>query len=130
MIELIKYHLSYQNVNVQTPSLKVDGVHIMDRKCTNKHLRKVCQGHNKFSLRGKFWHTAWLCPSQFCISNKIRDVHFKILHNIYPCNRSISRFAKVDEMCTFCGDEPETILHLFCICPLSSIFSRDMDKFI
>ena len=36
MIELIKCHLSYQKVHVQTPSLKADGVHIMDRKCTNK----------------------------------------------------------------------------------------------
>lgn len=90
--------------------------------------------------RGKFfwdsllvdinWRKAWLCPTQFCISNKIREIHFKILHNIYPCNALISRFAEVDEKCTFCSDEPETILHLFCICSTSSVIWRDMEKFI
>ena len=55
MIELIKCHLSYQNVNVQIPSVKVDGVDIMDRKCTNKHLRKVFQRHDKFSPEESFF---------------------------------------------------------------------------
>ena len=112
----------------------------MDRKCTNKHLRKVLQRSNKISPRGKFiwdsqlvdirWRKAWLCPFQFCLSNKIREVHFKILHCIYPCNKSISRFTDVDEMCTFCEHEPETILHLFCICPSSSVFWGDLEKFV
>lgn len=140
MIALIKAHLSYQNVKLQTPSLKIDGIEIMDRKCTNKHVRKTLQGLQKISPRGKFfwdsqltginWRRAWLCPFQFCISNKIREVHFKILHCIYPCNKLISKFAEVDEMCTFCGNEPETILHLFCVCPLSFVFWRDVEKFI
>lgn len=140
MIELIKSHLSYQSISIQTFSLKIDGIDIMDRNFTNRHLRKVLQKRNKILPRGKFfwnsrliginWRKAWLCPFQFCISNKIREVHFKILHNIYPCNKMVSRFADVNEMCTFCENDSETILHLFCFCPSSSLFWRDIEKFI
>ncbi len=27
---------------------------------------------------------AWLLPSTFCISNKVKETHYKILHKMYP----------------------------------------------
>ena len=52
------------------------------------------------------------------LSNKIREVQFKILHNIYLCKRLISRFAKVDEMCTFVGQRQFCICFVFAHCHL------------
>lgn len=45
-------------------------------------------------------------------------------------NKAIPRFVDLDEMCSFCGDAPETTLHLFYVCPLSSVFWGDMEKLI
>ena len=36
IIELMKCHLGYQNVNVQVPCLNVGGTKLIDMKCTNK----------------------------------------------------------------------------------------------
>ncbi len=38
------------------------------------------------------WKKAWLLPEKFCISNKIREVYFKILHNVCPTNSQIAYF--------------------------------------
>ena len=96
--------------------------------------------HNKISPRGKSfwnsqldninWHKAWLCPFKFCISNKIREIHWKILHNIYPCNKTISMIVDIDVNCSFCKVEPETVIHLFYHCPLSFAFWTDLENFI
>lgn len=40
-------------------------------------------------------------------------------------NTCISRFTDLDEKCTFCKTEPETIVHLFCNCPSSSVFWKE-----
>ncbi len=62
------------------------------------------------------WKRAWLRPEKFCISNKIREVHFKILHNVYPTNSQIASFFDLSNLCVFCKVEEETLLHLFFYC--------------
>lgn len=41
MIGLMKSHLSYYKINVQTPSPNVKGIDINDIKCTNKHKKII-----------------------------------------------------------------------------------------
>lgn len=87
-------------------------------------VRKEFQSHNKitpnekllleFSLNSISWQKAQLCPFQYSISNQVRELHFQMLHNIYSCNRRIFRFTDLDEKCTLCKTEPETVVHLFC----------------
>jgi len=43
-----------------------------------------------------------------CMSNKIRQVHFKILHNVYLANSQISTFVNLSNICVFCKVEEET----------------------
>ena len=50
------------------------------------------------------------------MSNKIREVHFKILHNVYPTNSQISSFVDISDLCVFCKVEKETLFHLFYHC--------------
>lgn len=139
VLELMKCHLTYQKTEIQTPSLTIRGIDILVKKCTNKHVRNTLHSNN-ISPKGKFfwnsqlgninWRKTCLCPFQFCISNKIRELQFKILHNIYPCNNIISRFTDLDDKRTFYGIESETITHLFYICPVSSKFWSDFEKCI
>lgn len=72
--------------------------------------------------RGKFfwnsiidniiWKTAWLIPFKYCINNKTKEIHFKILHTIYPVKSIISRYSDIDDLCTFCKNEKEVLTHL------------------
>ena len=141
MVQLFKSHLAYRTtIDVQLPTLTVGGKDITHKTCTNKHIRSIVQGQSKFSPRGKFywdsqfngisWCKAWLNPFQFCISNKIKEVHFKILHTIYPTNKLISKFADVDPNCTFCGYVIESVIHLFCDCSTSLTFWKDLERFV
>ena len=110
---------SYKKQNVQLTTINtlyINGIDILSKKCTNKHIRECFYNTRKITPRGKFfwnalfvninWHKAWLVPFKFCITNKIRELHLKILHNIYPSNTYISRFCEIDNKCTFCKTEP------------------------
>lgn len=65
------------------------------------------------------WRRAWLIPFKFCITNKAKDVHFKILHKIYPTNSSVAKYTDVENKCTFCKNTSETFSHLFLDCEVS-----------
>lgn len=49
------------------------------------------------------WRKAWLLSSRFCISNKVKEIHNKILHKIY---------RQLNETCSFGGLVDETAAHL------------------
>lgn len=68
------------------------------------------------------WRIVWLLPHKYCISNKTKEVHFKILHEIYPANCFIAKFADLDVSYTFCNCNEETIPHLFFHCEMSQKF--------
>ncbi len=51
------------------------------------------------------------------------------LHKIYPVNATVSKYIDISSTCSFCGDEDETLVHLFYPCNLvqkfwSSVFSH------
>ncbi len=57
---------------------------------------------------------AWKLPNKFCINNKIKEVSYKILHRIDPAKHVLERFKlNISYICKFCGQEKESILHLF-----------------
>lgn len=129
MKSLMESHLKYQTCARIIPELSLLSAKLTDAKCTNKLIRNSLTNQFKITPRGKaFWNSqiqpinwkkVWSTPFQFCISNKIREIHFKILHNIYPCNSIISKFASIDNTCAFCGTENETTIHLFYFCQYS-----------
>lgn len=45
----------------------------------------------------------WTIPFEFCIINKNRETHFKILHRYYPTNEKIAKFTDIDSKCSFCS---------------------------
>ncbi|KAK2854313.1 hypothetical protein Q5P01_006974 [Channa striata] len=115
------------------------GIDIKSKRCTNKHIRKYLYSKRKISPCGKcfwgshfthvHWEKSWTLPHKFVINNKIREVHFKILHNIYPTNSNISHFVNIGTACEFRKSEEEDIKHLFFECCHTKLFWRKMELY-
>ena len=140
ILELMKSYVG-QNVQRTTPNIPyINGIDILSKKCTNKHIRECFYNAKKIIPRGKFfwnaifmninWQKAWLVPFKFCVTNKIRELHLKILHNIYPSKMYISRFLDIDNKCTFCKNELENVTHLFYGCSYSNAFWKELENYI
>ena len=140
LTQLIKSHLSFGMDNATQHKLLLNGVDVMDRKCDNKHIRQIFQFRKRITPRGKFywgsliqdinWQKAWLLPSKYCITNKVKEVHFKILHKIYPVNVNIAKYTDISSACSFCDDTDETMLHLFFECEKTKMFLNDLNNYL
>lgn len=86
---------------------------------------------NKF-VQNIDWKKVWLLPNRYLLTNKIREISFKIIHKFYPSNDHIvKKFKKdIDVMCTFCSMSIETVTHLFWHCPFVQSFWSDICNFI
>lgn len=125
LLHLMKGHQVVPNP-VISKELFIDGINLLDKKCTNKIIRKTLQRtkltkpkcKSKWNSQFYFidWKKTWTSPFNYCISNKIRETHFKILHRYYPTNEIISKFTDVNPNCTFCSTTTENIIHLFFSC--------------
>ena len=77
------------------------------------------------------WGKAWKIANKYCISNKVKEVSFKMLHRTYPVKHVLARFKlNIDYKCDFCGMEKETILHLFFVCIYRRMFWIDIQNFV
>ena len=111
----------------------LDGINI-DQKCINRHKRKICQEITtpsaKLLWNSKFiginWNSVWTSSSRYCVTNKIKEVSFKIIHSIYAVNQAISRYKDVNVNCTFCEQEEENICHHFFECCHTYLFWKEL----
>lgn len=95
-------------------------------KCNNKHIRQILYDKKYNVPKGKFywasfiefidWKETWLLPHKYCVFNKVKEIHFKILHKIYPVNDTIAKYKDVDKSCSFCKNNDETLAHLLFQC--------------
>ncbi len=125
LIQLINNHLYFGSNERIFPELKVDGIEMFSLSCNNKHIRQILQSKHQISPRGKWfwnanisditWKTTWSNPCKCCILNKVKEVHFKILHKMYPCKVALSKFMDIDSTCSFCNTHEEDLCHFFII---------------
>lgn len=103
----------------------VGEINITEKPCSNKYIRNLIQPPNRpiaithwNSLYDQIdWGRAWLVGEKLCIFNKVKEISFKILHNIYPAKITLQRFKlDIDYNCEFCKSHSETIPHLFYHC--------------
>ena len=140
ILQLLKGHFNRQETEEVDLTLFINGINIMSHHCNNKHIRNHFYRKRKITPRGKFvwsssftdinWKTTWLLPHKFAICNKIKEVQYNILHNIYPTNTFLSRFSNTDVKCAFCHVEEETTMHLFFECQFSQVFWKKMENYI
>uniref|UniRef100_A0A1A8QY68 Reverse transcriptase domain-containing protein n=1 Tax=Nothobranchius pienaari TaxID=704102 RepID=A0A1A8QY68_9TELE len=77
------------------------------------------------------WEKVWSLPQKFLLTNKIKEISFKILHRFYPTKVCLSRFKKdIDVKCSFCNLHPETTSHLFWTCEFTYKFWKDVNSFL
>uniref|UniRef100_A0A3P9JAY0 Reverse transcriptase zinc-binding domain-containing protein n=1 Tax=Oryzias latipes TaxID=8090 RepID=A0A3P9JAY0_ORYLA len=77
------------------------------------------------------WKAVWTIPHKYLIINKVKEVSFKILHKIYPAKHYMIKFKKdINTDCSFCGDHPETVTHLFWHCLSTQRFWKEFSSFI
>lgn len=136
LIQLIKSHLMFNENVIKEPELILNGISLFDNKCNNKYIRQIFQNKKYNVPKGKFywasfldttdWKKAWLLPHKYCISNKTKEVHFKILHKIYPVNGTLAKYLEIDSLCTFCKSEDETLIHIFFQCESTKNFWKNL----
>lgn len=120
--------------------LIINLIKFFSKNCKSRHIRNTLQIGKQFQQRGKFcwksifinmtWQKSWSAAFQLPIRNKIREINFKILHNMYPSNESIATFIEIDKTCSFCKLATETILHLFVKCSKSTIFWKAIANYL
>ena len=65
------------------------------------------------------WSTIFLKLAKTTKSTKLRYFQYRIFHRILPTNIHLKRFRiKETDLCSFCGEEQETYLHLFVKCDI------------
>lgn len=74
------------------------------------------------------WEKVWTLPNKFFISNKQREITYKLLHRCYPVKHKVRTLGNTS--CTFCDSDTETSIHLFWSCPFSTIFWKYFVRYI
>ena len=84
-------------------------------------------GKFKVYIDKDFWSVALESTKE----SRLRELHFKILHNIYPTNILLAKIGvAINNKCHFCTDEIDFIEHFFYDCPkIRSVWKRVQDKF-
>lgn len=77
------------------------------------------------------WNKVWLLPNKYILTNKVKEISFKILHKFYPAKHFLSKFNKdIDVNCSFCFLQPETVPHIFWHCQYTKRLWWEVSKFI
>ncbi len=72
------------------------------------------------------WKKVWLIPNNDLITNKVKEVSFKIIDRIYPVKYYLVKFkSDIDFSCSFFVSCHETVVHLFWHCPFVKTFWQD-----
>lgn len=138
ILQLLRGSTSSNEAQINT-SIFIETIDVTKKQCSNKFIRNSLQTTS--IPRGQFywnsmyndinWNKAWLVGERFCINNKIKEVSFKIMHNIYPTKKILEKFKfNTDLTCVFCQQEEETVQHLFCKCMYVKLFWTDIQQFI
>ena len=80
---------------------------------------------NKLNMRlgVNYWNSCYSFLKLLNYNNKQKWLHYQILRKCLMVNYVVAKFKpEVNENCTFCNNEPETIQHLFYYCNVSRRF--------
>lgn len=128
ILQLLKGSQFHPLTQKNDTKLFIHNIDITTKICSNKFIRNLIQPSNQpaansywNSLYGEInWRGAWLVGEKLLIHNKVKEISYKICHNLYPAKKTLERFKlNIDYNCDFCQTEPETIIHLFYQCSYS-----------
>jgi uncharacterized pyridoxal phosphate-containing UPF0001 family protein len=71
---------------------------------------------NKLNIQLTKWH--WNIVRSVCKESRLRELHWKILHNVYPTNIILNKIGIAQtNKCSYCVDKVDYIEHFFVECP-------------
>lgn len=81
-------------------------------------------------IEGIDWKKVWILSNKYLLTNKVKEVSYKIIHKCYPVKNNLKKLKHgIDLSCSFCKDSTETMLHLFWNCRYSRFFWKDLITF-
>ncbi|XP_054865756.1 uncharacterized protein LOC129348729 [Amphiprion ocellaris] len=126
LLRMIQNILLYSPIKTCLTSLAIDHINLLDKKCNNKWVsRTFNQLHfcnfncdTRQDLKSSFKKKTFIFYLSYPVTPKMKETHFKIISGIYPVSDFLhKRFHfELEELCTFCSAEKETIEHLFFNC--------------
>ena len=88
-----------------------------------RHFVDKWQAVGDIRLNCKQWSNIYLIPYKCTLHTKLRWFQFRLIHRILGTNSFLAKIGKIESnLCTFCRSEEETLLHLFCTCPITLSF--------
>ena len=79
----------------------------------------------------KCWEAIWKIPREIDLSNKQKYLQIQINNHVLPTNYSVSKYNPlIDPRCSFCGNEPEKLSHLFYDCQLVRNLYSQIQNFL
>ena len=112
---MIVHDILEKEYNLLTMPMKLLTKILTERKYVqSKAARKYIQ---EFRLSKEELETSYVIP-RYCVkNNKLKDLQFKINHQILPSNKLLRQMNKIESnKCTFCGLYEESYKHLFHDC--------------
>ena len=104
-----------------------------DKKCTcpeksqAKWLRD-CESEDALNFN---WRSIYLLPRKCTLSTKLRNFQFKFLHRRIATNSFLFKIKFSDtDLCCFCQNAQETLIHLFWDCPVTNVFWKNIQNFL
>jgi len=77
------------------------------------------------------WSKSYSLPFLCTRESKLRIFQFKLLHRRISTNRYLFKIGlSPSELCSFCNNSSETLLHLFWECPQVKTFWNDVKKWL
>lgn len=77
------------------------------------------------------WEKIYKSSIYFTIDVKLQWFQFRITHRILSTNTLLYKLGiRESNMCTFCEEEPETLIHFFCECRISRNFWSELENWI
>lgn len=77
------------------------------------------------------WKKIWSLQQKYFLTNKVKEVSFKILNKFYPVNYFMIKYKNnIETRCSFCQVHPETVFHLFWTCSYAEHLWKDVETFI
>ncbi len=77
------------------------------------------------------WKKVWMLPHTYLLTNKVKEISYKIIHKFYPAKHYMKKFkSDISSSCSFCEDSIETVVHLLWHCPFTKKFGQDVVSFI
>ena len=96
-----------------------------------KDCKSLTKWKNDFDLDNIIWSSYCLIPFQSTVDINMRWFQLKILNRILYMKDALLKFKLVtDNLCTFCNNSKETIMHILCLCTHSDVIWSRLEQWL